>query len=67
MGAVCLSRSLDAGAIYYDDPWFVGKAMGIAECLAAEIAFMNDEWGSSAETAELRWDRMRKWVSEQIK
>ncbi len=65
MGVVCKSRGLDASKIDYDESWHVGRAVGIAEQLASEIAFMNDEW-SPGELPQQRWIRMRKWVNEQI-
>lgn len=44
----------------------VAEAFGIAPALAAEIVFMNDEGSWNAETPEQRWQRMRKWIDEQI-
>jgi hypothetical protein len=44
----------------------VAEAFGIAPALAAEVVFMNDEGSWNAETPEQRWQRMRKWVDEQI-
>lgn len=44
----------------------VAEAFGIAPALAAEIVFMNDEGSWNSETPEQRWQRMRKWVDEQI-
>lgn len=43
----------------------LGKAFGIAPALAAEIMYINDEWGYK-ETPEQRWQKMRRWVMEQI-
>jgi len=41
----------------------VASIFGIAEAMAAEIMFVNDDWH---ETPEQRWQRMREWVAEQI-
>ena len=41
----------------------------IARALAAEIMYLNDEWGqwrTESETPEQRWVRMREWVQKQI-
>lgn len=67
LGAVCKSRSLDANSIPYEQPDKVGNAFGIATSMAAEIAFMNDEWESCLETPEARWVRMRHWATDHIK
>lgn len=41
-------------------------ALDIAEPLAKEIAFENDEGSWVTETPEARWHRMREWVASQI-
>jgi hypothetical protein len=67
IGAVCKSRGVDVSRINYEAPEQVGKAVGIARCMAAEIEYMNDEWcDSERETPEQRWTRMRKWVQANI-
>jgi hypothetical protein len=43
------------------------SALNIADALAAEIMFENDEGSWHNETPEQRWERMHKWVSKQIK
>lgn len=75
LGAVCKARNIDVSRIDYYDPWVVGGRLGIATAMAAEIAYMNDEYmprrhfaeDESPETPAQRWERMRKWVTEQIK
>lgn len=62
LGAVCKTRSLNPGKIDYEEPAEVGAAFGIARSMAAEIAFMNDEWESPSETPPDRWVRMRRWA-----
>ena len=65
IGSVCKARGLDIERIDCDEPRSVGDAVGIARAMAAEIAYMNDEWGHG-ETPEHRWTRMRAWVQQQI-
>src|SRR5688500_3217957 len=43
IGVVCKSRQLDVSKIDAYEPRWVGKAVGIATSMAAEIAHMNDE------------------------
>lgn len=66
MGAVCKARGMDASAIDYDSPDDVGKALGISRIMAAEIAYMNDEWVEDR-TPERRWRRMREWVEKNLR
>ncbi len=45
----------------------IAQFFGVAEALAREIQFVNDEMGPwSGETPEQRWHRVRWWVAEQI-
>lgn len=78
LGVLGAKRGLDMSSIDAHCRESVAKAFGIAEAMAAEIVFENDERGGSFEeqpggryafirdTSELRWQRMRKWVDEQI-
>ena len=69
IGVVCKARGIDVTVIDYDEPEQVGEAVGIARAMAAEIEYENDEcgpWGGG-ETPSQRWQRIRKWVGEQIK
>lgn len=66
IGAVCKARSLDVSVIDYFDPEDVGKAVGISRSMAAEIEFMNDEWADLNEPPQQRWQRMRKWASDNL-
>lgn len=72
-GAVCAigslgrARGIDMQEIDPDDPGQVSHAFNIAECLAQEVVYMNDECISGhRETPEQRWTRMHKWVKSQI-
>jgi hypothetical protein len=78
LGVVGAKRGIDIAAIDPEDPEQVSKAFDIAGCLAQEIAYINDEagpygkvidgkWTRCSETPEERWQRVRKWVAEQIK
>lgn len=54
-------RDLDPEA-----PEDVAKAFGIANALACEIAYVNDEAGNYDETPQQRWIRVRAWVARHI-
>ncbi len=66
IGTVCKARGLDVSKVDEYCPDEVGKLVGISRSMAAEIEYENDECGRRDETPEQRWDRMRKWVDEQI-
>jgi len=78
LGAVAVQRGLDVSDVEPEDREAVADLFGIAEALAAEIAYENDECGRRRyvpapdpngrrkicieETPEERWSRMRAWV-----
>ena len=64
LGSLGLKRGIDQSKIDPYDREQVAKTFGIAGALAAEVAFMNDDW--HGESPEHRWARMRVWVAEQI-
>lgn len=64
IGAVCKSRGLDVRYLDYTDNEKVAETIGISYSMTAEIAYLNDEW--TTESPDERWERMRKWVGEQI-
>lgn len=66
LGVIGHARGMDMSKICPYEPNDVALEFNIAEALAAEIAFMNDEYGYSKETPQARWDRMRTWVECQI-
>lgn len=67
IGAVCKARSMDVSKIDENEPDEVAKAVGIARSMAAEIAFENDEAGRRInELPNERWNRMRKWVADNL-
>lgn len=65
IGSVCKARGLDVKGIDVNDSEAVGKLVGISRSMAAEIEYMNDEWGRHDETPEQRWEKMRKWVDRE--
>lgn len=74
MGAVCLlgavgrHRNIDLTNLDPEDSEGVAKAFDIADAMAREIVYWNDEGGPwRGETPEARWIRMRAWVANQIK
>lgn len=66
IGAVGKTRGIDMENLDPEDRDSVAGAFGISPALAAEIVYVNDEWGTSRETPEARYERVRKWVASQI-
>lgn len=66
IGVVCKARGLDLSRVDDSDPTSVAGAIGVADALAAEIAYENDEGGLRNETPAQRWVRMRKWVADNL-
>lgn len=77
IGALGKARGIDMSKIDPECPEQVAPAFNIAECLAQEVVYMNDErfdyrWDRQTNkrieyTPEERWEHMRKWVAEQIR
>ncbi len=70
LGAVGRARGVDMqkGEFAYGEDANaenIAGEFGIAHALASEIMYANDE-GSYRETPEARFERMRKWVADQI-
>lgn len=66
MGAVVRARGQDVSQI---DPYCaedVAGIMGVADALAREIAYINDEEGPHRESPEQRFQRVRRWVEAKI-
>jgi hypothetical protein len=61
LGSVGAKRGMNLAEIYPEDYETVAKQFGIAEALAREIAYENDE-GHWKETPEERFSRVRAWV-----
>lgn len=72
MGVICRARNIDLTGIDQSDARAIAPKVDIAGCLAAEIAHKNDgeedEYTDSEdrETPQDRWERMRKWVGDQL-
>lgn len=66
IGAVGKRRGVDMTKLDPDDYNTVAGTFGIAEPLAQEIVYMNDDWGYR-ETPEARFSRMRAWIVSQIR
>lgn len=66
IGVVCKSRGLNTEGVDIYDREEIGKLVGIAPSMAAEIEYYNDQYGRGDQTPEERWTRMRKWVEDQI-
>jgi len=66
LGALGRTRGLDMTNIDPEDREAVAKAFGVAESLAAEIMYQNDEGPWRAGPGE-RWEHMHEWVRRQIK
>lgn len=67
LGVVGQARGIALSEIDPDDSATVARQFDIAEPLAREIVFMNDEAGWYQETPGKRWARMRAWVEGNIK
>lgn len=66
IGTVCKARGLDVSGIDVEDAESIGNLVNIAKCMAAEIEYVNDESGRYDETPEQRWQRIRKWIDENL-
>jgi len=68
LGVVGHKRGIPLATIDPYDYGAVSRSFNVAQALAREIEWMNDEAGPwSGETPEKRWTRMREWVSQQIR
>jgi hypothetical protein len=71
LGIVGHVRGIDMRGIDPEDRECVSKTFGIAEAMAAEIMYENDEYflctiGAKPESPEHRWQRMRKWAESNL-
>lgn len=67
LGAVACHKGIKVDGIDPEDRERVSKTFNIAEAMAAEIVYENDEGAFHPESPEGRWRRMRKWVDENLK
>lgn len=66
IGAVGKARGIDMSQLDPEDYNTVAGKFGIAEALAQEIVYLNDEAGRLNETPEERFERMRKWIESNL-
>ena len=66
LGSVGVRRGIDMSTIDPESREQVAKTFKIAEALAAELAYVNDEVWYGEETPERRFARVRAWVVRQI-
>ncbi len=75
IGAVCKARDLDVTGVHPEEADRVAALVDIAESMAREIVYLNDECGRvfdeetrrfRSETPSERWIRMRRWVEENL-
>lgn len=64
LGSIAKCKSLNVEEVDPYDFTKVAALFNIAEALAREIAFINDD--GYGETPEARWTRMRNWVEAEI-
>jgi len=72
LGSVAIARgksSADLVDVAPEDGKRVARFFGIAECLAREVEYENDDNGPwcGDETPEQRWVRMRAWVEKNLR
>lgn len=66
LGVAC-QRVEALAAVDPEDYEQVARFFNIAEALAREVQYVNDDCGPwEGETPEARWTRVRRWVAEQI-
>lgn len=65
MGCLGLARGEKMDGVDAHDAPTVAGLFGIAEALAREVAYINDETGGAS--PELRFERVRKWVVENLR
>lgn len=75
LGALGHARGIDMAKVDASEPEEVAGVFDIAECLAQEIVYINDEhfdyrWDGNKRvdiTPEERWTGMRAWVAKRIR
>jgi hypothetical protein len=66
IGAVGEARGVDMAQLDPEDAQAVGGIFGIAEAMAREIVYENDEACWHSETPEQRFARMRRWAEQNL-
>ena len=67
IGSVGLARGVGMGSLDPYDAYAVSAKFNIAQAMAREIAWINDEAGHLIETPEQRWARVHAWAVRNIK
>lgn len=79
IGALGRARAIDMSDLDPECPEQVAPLFNVAQCLAQEVVYMNDEWfhyhhichegryKRMEYTPEERWQKMRAWVVSQIR
>lgn len=66
LGAVGVKRGITMDDLDPEAPERVAEAFDVAEQLAREITYVNDEGGNYSETPQQRWERVRAWAVSHI-
>lgn len=66
LGVLGAKRGIDIQSLDPEDSESVSKAFNIADALAREIVYVNDEVGRWDESPQERWERVRAWVVQQV-
>ena len=67
LGVLGNARGIDMASLDPDNRECVAAVFDIAPALAAEVFYENDEGCRGDETPERRFERMRRWVTSNIK
>lgn len=62
LGVIAARRGLDVATVDPYDHETIAGMLNIADALAREVAYVNDEEGCITETPETRWQRVSRWV-----
>jgi hypothetical protein len=65
LGVLGKARNIEMKELDPEDTLVVAEKFDVAECLAQEVVFMNDEYFWD-DTPEERWTKVRAWVAKQI-
>lgn len=66
IGSVAVAKGIDVSSLDVSEADDVAAVFGIAPTLAREIVYENDEAARWEETPAQRWERMRKWVNDNL-
>lgn len=66
LGVLGAKRQINIEDLDPEDSEAVAKTFNIADAMAREIVYVNDECGNWDESPQERWARVRAWVIRQI-